>query len=120
VSDTLAVRSGIVALSAFSGSKWQTVATTGSEMTELSTEGAPGESRRTSPAGERWSQAFIKAAAILFLAWAGFLFVPDRLLAFLSTRVTPHSRDALVSAWVGAWFLGMCWIFVTLQPGRNT
>lgn len=87
-------------------------------MAELPREGAPGESRPTAPAGERWGLAVLRAAVILVLSWAGFLFVPDRLLAYLSTRVTPHSRDALVSAWVAIWFLALSWMFVAFQPRK--
>ncbi len=61
----------------------------------------------------------VKAAIVLALSWIGFLFVPNRLLAFLTTRVTPHARDALVTLWVIAFFIGLSWLFVTLQTGRR-
>jgi Kef-type K+ transport system membrane component KefB len=68
---------------------------------------------------DRWVPDLIKAAIVLALSWIGFLFVPNRLLAFLTTRVTPHARDALVTLWVIAFFIGLSWLFVTLQKVRR-
>jgi hypothetical protein len=65
--------------------------------------------------GESWGGALWKAALLLVLAWLGFLYVPNRLLAYLSTRVTPHARDALVTLWVVAFFAALSWLFVALQ-----
>jgi hypothetical protein len=69
---------------------------------------------------DRWAPEALRAVAILVLAWAGFLLVPDRLLAYLTTRVTPHARDALVAGWVAIYFVVLCWVFVALQRGRRT
>ena len=56
-----------------------------------------------------------KAALVLALAWLGFVFVPAQLLAFLTTRVGPNTRDALVTAWVVAFFVALARLFVVLQ-----
>ena len=45
-------------------------------------------------------------------------FIPDRLVAYLSTRVGPDVRDVLVLLWVLVWFVFLCWLFVVLQLGR--
>ena len=61
----------------------------------------------------------IAVGAILVLAWAGFLFVPNKLLAYLTTRVTPHARDALVTLWMLVFFAGLAWLFVAFQKSRK-
>jgi hypothetical protein len=66
-----------------------------------------------------WSGAALKALAVIVLCWVGFLFVPDRLLVYLTTRVSPHTRDALVSLWVVAFFVALSWAFVALQSRRS-
>jgi len=68
---------------------------------------------------DEWVPALIKAAIVLALSWIGFLFIPNRLLAFLTTRVTPHARDALVTLWVIAFFIALSWLFVTFQKERR-
>jgi hypothetical protein len=80
-----------------------------------------GGTRRDEPGrgAERWPAAWLRAAIILVLAVAGFMIVPDRLLVYLSTRVTPHARDALVTLWTVAFFIALSWIFVALQRRRT-
>jgi hypothetical protein len=68
---------------------------------------------------DSWGQAVSKAGLIVVLAWAGFLFVPNKLLAFLTTRVTPHARDALVTLFVVVFFVALSWLFLTLQKPRR-
>jgi hypothetical protein len=68
---------------------------------------------------DSWGRASWNAGLILILAWAGFLFVPNRLMAYLTTRVTPHARDALVTLWVIVFFVALSWLFVRLQKGRR-
>jgi hypothetical protein len=80
---------------------------------------ASGGNAGGSAATDEWVPALAKAAIFLALSWIGFLFVPNRLLAFLTTRVTPHARDALVTLWVTAFFIAMSWLFVALQKGRR-
>jgi hypothetical protein len=72
-----------------------------------------------SAASEGWGRAIVKAAAVLVLCAVGFLFVPDRLLAFLTTRVGPKVRDALVAGWVIVFFLALSGGFVALQRERR-
>jgi Kef-type K+ transport system membrane component KefB len=76
-------------------------------------------SNRGSRGPDSWGQAIPKAALIVVLAWAGFLFVPNKLLAFLTTRVTPHARDALVTLFVIVFFVALSWLFVALQNQRR-
>jgi len=59
------------------------------------------------------------AGAILVLAYLGFLFVPNRLVSFLATRVGPNVRDGVVTGWVMVFFLALSWIFVALQSRRD-
>jgi Kef-type K+ transport system membrane component KefB len=80
---------------------------------------ASGGNSGDSSTTDQWVPDLIKAAIVLALSWIGFLFVPNRLLAFLTTRVTPHARDALVTLWVIAFFIGLSWLFVTLQKVRR-
>ncbi len=79
----------------------------------------PERGARTGSPEQGWSGAALKALAMIVLCWVGFLFVPDRLLVYLTTRVSPHTRDALVSLWVAAFFVVLSWAFVALQPRRN-
>jgi hypothetical protein len=73
----------------------------------------------TAPRTESWGRELLKAALVLILAWGGFLLIPNKLLAYLTTRVTPHARDALVTLWVLVFFVVLSWLFVMLQKGRR-
>jgi hypothetical protein len=73
----------------------------------------------TSPGAESWGRGLLKAALVLILAWGGFLFIPNKLIAYLTTRVTPHARDLLVTLWVLVFFVALSWLFVILQEGRR-
>ena len=75
--------------------------------------------RPVGAAGEGWALALGKAVLVVVLSWAGFLAVPDRLLLFLTTRVGPNLRDALVTGWVVVFFIGLSWGFVALQRSRG-
>jgi hypothetical protein len=68
---------------------------------------------------EGWGPALLEGSVVLLLCWAGFLFVPDRLLAYLTTRVSPHVRDALVTAYFVLFFIALAWGFVRLQQRRG-
>jgi hypothetical protein len=81
-------------------------------------ESGSNERQRAGLGGQSWGPAALRAAALVILSWAGFLLIPDRLMAFLSTRVTPHTRDALVTVWVAVFFVALCRVFVILQ-GRQ-
>ncbi len=75
---------------------------------------ARGEEPSREPA-ESWARAGVKAGTILAGAALAFAIVPDRLIAFLSLRVSPRLRDLLVVAWVAASFVALCWGLVALQ-----
>jgi hypothetical protein len=76
--------------------------------------------RSTSQIGaESWRPALLKAAAVVVLAVVGFMIVPDRLLVYLSTRVSPHIRDAIMTLWTAAFFGAMSFAFTFLQKRRR-
>jgi hypothetical protein len=62
-----------------------------------------------------WSVASARAGIILVASVILFVIVPDRLLAYLSTRIVPGWRDFLMLLYVGAAFVIGCWVFVRLQ-----
>jgi hypothetical protein len=66
-----------------------------------------------------WAGAGARALLVLVLSWLAFLLVPDRLLVFLTTRVAPRTRDALVTLWVVVSFVVLSWVFVALQRERR-
>jgi hypothetical protein len=72
------------------------------------------------PGVSEWGGAALRAALILVLSFVGFVIVPDRLLAFLATRVEPMPRDALVLLWVVAFFVVLTRTFVALQRREPT
>jgi hypothetical protein len=63
----------------------------------------------------RWSVASIRAAGILVASLLLFVLIPDRLLAFLATRIVPWWRDLLMLLYWGVAFVIGCWVFVRLQ-----
>jgi hypothetical protein len=71
--------------------------------------------RDTGSATERWGRSSAIAAAVLVVAVVGFVVVPDRLLAFLSTRTAPRTRDALLVLYVVVFFIAISWLFVRVQ-----
>ena len=75
-------------------------------------EGSP----RTVPGSLR---AVTAALFMIVLSFVAFVFVPNTLLGYLSTRVVPTWRDLIVVAWWAFAFLGCCWVFVRLQRGRD-
>jgi hypothetical protein len=69
---------------------------------------------------QTWGQAALRAVILLILADAGLLLVPNRLIAYLTTRVGPNVRDGLVTGWVTVFFIGLSWVFLALQrPGKR-
>ena len=72
----------------------------------------------TGSATERWGRSSAIGAALLVVAVVGFVVVPDRLLAFLSTRTAPRTRDALVVLYVVVFFIAISWVFVRVQHGE--
>jgi hypothetical protein len=71
------------------------------------------------PGGEGWGRASLGALIVIVVCWFGFLFVPDRLLVYLSTRVSPKVRDTLVTLWVAAFFVVAARVFIGLQGRRR-
>jgi hypothetical protein len=70
------------------------------------------------PDAMTWRDATLRAGLILLLSLVGFMIVPDRLLAFLATRVEPTLRDALLVLWNVVFFVALAKVFVALQ-GRG-
>ena len=68
---------------------------------------------------EGWGRALLYSAVVLILAVVGFGVAPDRLITFLSTRVTPTGRDLLVTLWIVAFFVFLTWLYVRLQPRQR-
>jgi hypothetical protein len=67
------------------------------------------------PDAMTWRDATLRAGLILLLSLVGFMIVPDRLLAFLATRVEPTLRDALLVLWNVVFFVALAKVFVPLQ-----
>lgn len=65
--------------------------------------------------GDGWSGAASRAALILAASAVGFLVIPDRAMAFLTTRLAPGTRDVLVSLWVVVCFVLLCWAVLVVQ-----
>jgi hypothetical protein len=72
--------------------------------------------RRSAFSSESWGHAILTSAIVLVLAIVGFGIVPDRLITFLTTRITPTWRDLLVTLWVVGFFVFLTWLYVRLQP----
>jgi hypothetical protein len=61
----------------------------------------------------------VKAAILIVGVVAGLLVIPDTVLSFLSPRVTPTARDALVLGWEVLAFIALAWAFVWLQRSHR-
>jgi hypothetical protein len=83
------------------------------------TEPEPAGGSEHAQAGEGWVGALVRAFVVLVASFLALVIVPNQLLAFLSPRVTPASRDLVVVAWVSVAFVGLCWLFLALQRGRR-
>lgn len=68
---------------------------------------------------EGWGAAVWKAVVVLAGSGLAFVLIPDRIVAFLSERVGPGARDALVTVWVTVAFVVLSWILVRLQRRRR-
>jgi hypothetical protein len=88
-------------------------------MTSASDGGREHEATTRVPRISGWGGAALRAVLILVLSFVGFVIVPDRLLAFLATRVEPTPRDALVLIWVVVFFVVLTKVFVALQRRRS-
>ena len=74
--------------------------------------------KRRTPSATGWNRAVTGAALMIVLSYVAFVFVPNTLLGYLSTRVVPTWRDLIVVAWWAMAFVACCWVFVRLQRGR--
>ena len=68
---------------------------------------------------EGWGPALLKGGLVIAACFVGFIYVPNHLLTFLTTRVGPNSRDGLVTGFVLVVFVVLAWLFVALQPRRK-
>jgi hypothetical protein len=67
-------------------------------------------------AGARsWGAAFLAAAVMVLLTFLSFVLIPNSLLGYLTTRMTPTGRDLVVVGWWTLAFLICCVVFVRLQ-----
>ena len=61
----------------------------------------------------------MKALAMIAICFLLFVLVPNSLLGYLTTRMTPTGRDLVVTTWWLAAFVVASWIFVRLQRRRG-
>jgi hypothetical protein len=66
-----------------------------------------------------WVRSFGLAAVILLVSYLAFVLIPNNLLAYLSTRTVPFTRDLLVTLWGTVGFIACGWLFVRLQRSRE-
>lgn len=69
--------------------------------------------------GGSWGAAALKALAMIAICFLLFVLVPNSLLGYLTTRMTPTGRDLVVTTWWLAAFVVASWIFVRLQRRRG-
>lgn len=62
-----------------------------------------------------WGAASLGAAAMILLSYLVFVLIPNMLLTYLTTRLTPTGRDLVVVGWWVLAFLLSCLVFVGLQ-----
>jgi hypothetical protein len=63
----------------------------------------------------KWTVATVRAALMLVASILLFVLIPDRLLAYISTRIVPRWRDLLMVVYMTVAFVFACWLFVRLQ-----
>jgi hypothetical protein len=78
-------------------------------------ERADGEANATS-----WGAAILGAAGMLLLSFLLFVLIPNSLMGYLATRMTPNGRDLVVVAWWALAFPVSCVVFIRLQRGGKT
>lgn len=62
-----------------------------------------------------WGSAILRAVLMVVLSFLAFVFIPNTLLGYLTTRMTPNGRDFVVVSCWGLLFLISCVVFVRLQ-----
>jgi len=66
-----------------------------------------------------WFGAAVAGASMVILSFVAFVYAPNTLLGYLTTRVLPVWRDLIVVVVWMASFGGCCWVFVRLQRRRS-
>jgi len=64
---------------------------------------------------DSWVGAAVRAVVMLVVSVVVFALVPERLLTYLTIRVSPSVRDALVVLWWAAALVATFVLFVRLQ-----
>lgn len=75
------------------------------------------------PVGRRggsWASAVVGAAVMILVSFLVFVLIPNSLLAYLTTRMTPTGRDLVVVTWWVFAFVISCIVFVRLQHRGRT
>jgi hypothetical protein len=62
-----------------------------------------------------WGGAILGAAAMVLLSFLVFVLIPNSLLGYLTTRMTPTGRDLVIVGWWALAFLIASLVFVSLQ-----
>jgi FtsH-binding integral membrane protein len=68
---------------------------------------------------ERWGSALARAAIMVAVSFFALVFIPNTLLGYLTTRLRPNWRDAVVVGVWGLLFLVCCVVFLQLQRRRR-
>jgi hypothetical protein len=78
---------------------------------------ASGRTAARRPEARDWGLSLIAAAVVLVLAYLGFLIAPNALATshYLSTHLVAKAHDAVVLAWVAAFFVFQSWFFKRVQ-----
>jgi hypothetical protein len=71
------------------------------------------------PAATSWGRAALAALAMVAVSFFLFVLIPNTLLGYLTTRMTPTGRDLVVATWWVLGFVLACVTFVRLQPRRR-
>ncbi len=69
------------------------------------------------PARTSWAHAALAALVMVVVSFLVFVLIPNTLLGYLTTRMTPTGRDLVVAGWWMIGFVLACLVFVRLQPG---
>jgi hypothetical protein len=62
-----------------------------------------------------WGGDSIRAVVMVMLSYLAFVLIPNTLLGYLTTRMTPVGRDLVVTGFWTLAFLIVCVVFVRLQ-----
>gem|GEM_PF-1954014 len=62
-----------------------------------------------------WSAASLGAGLMVLLSYLALVLIPNTLLGYLTTRMTPVGRDLVVTGGWAIAFLFVCVVFVRMQ-----